>query len=71
MTRCRASPGPSLTYLVCILQVFPYADFHDLIRTDNELALAFLWNFVRTLSKRLNEAAAKQVAATFAMAQFK
>lgn len=53
----------------CMLQVFRYEDFHTLIRTDNELALAMLWSFVRTLSKRLNEADNK-VAATFAMAQF-
>lgn len=53
----------------CILQLFKYDDFHTLLSTDNELALAILWNFVRTLSGRLADTDNK-VAATFAMAQF-
>ncbi len=53
----------------CILQAFKYDDFHTLLSTDNELALAILWSFLRTLCGRLAEADNK-VAATFAMAQF-
>ena len=54
----------------CILQTFAYDDFHTLLSTDNELALAILWNFLRTLSRRLADTDNK-VAATFAMAQFR
>jgi CRP-like cAMP-binding protein len=53
----------------CQMQTFTYGDFRDLLSSDKELAVAVLWNFVRTLSRRLVETDNK-VAATFAMAQF-
>ena len=53
----------------CILQTFTFDDFHTLLSTDKELAVAILWNFVRTLSNRLRESNDK-IIATFAMAQF-
>lgn len=53
----------------CVLQVFSYSDFHTLLSTDKDLALAVLWNIVRTLSRRLMDTNDK-VAATFALAQF-
>ena len=53
----------------CILQTFNFDAFDDLLKADKELALAILWNMVRTLCQRLTETDNK-VAATFAMAQF-
>ncbi len=60
----------ALAHEECILQVFKIDDFHALLNTDKELAVAILWSFVRTLSRRLKETDDK-VAATFALAQFK
>ena len=54
----------------CVFQTFRYDEFHTLLSTDNELALAILWNMVHTLSARLT-ATDEKVAATFALAQFK
>ena len=53
----------------CILHVFKIADFHALLNTERELAVAILWSFVKTLSGRLRDTDNK-VAATFALAQF-
>jgi CRP/FNR family cyclic AMP-dependent transcriptional regulator len=54
----------------CLLHQIALKDFHELINTDQELAVALLWNIVRTLSRRLN-ATNDKVAATFALALFK
>ncbi len=53
----------------CTLHVIRIADFHTLLGTDNELALALLWSIVRTLAGRLR-ATNDKVTAMFAMAQF-
>ncbi len=53
----------------CTLHVIKIADFHTLLGTDNELALALLWSIVRTLASRLR-ATNDKVTAMFAMAQF-
>ena len=53
----------------CILQAIKIADLHDALNADRDLALALLWNFVRTLSERLRHTNDK-VMATFAMASF-
>lgn len=52
-----------------MLQVFKYADIHTLLSADAELAIAFLWSFVRTLSERLRSTNDK-ITAMFALAQF-
>jgi len=66
-------PAPRVARAVahedCQMQTFGYTEFRDLLSSDKELAVAVLWNFVRTLSNRLVETDNK-VAATFAMAQF-
>lgn len=53
----------------CVLQAIRIADLHDALNADRDLALALLWNFVRTLSQRLR-ATNDKVMATFAMASF-
>jgi CRP-like cAMP-binding protein len=53
----------------CVLQAIKIADLHDALNADRDLALALLWNFVRTLSERLR-ATNDKVMATFAMASF-
>jgi len=53
----------------CILQVIQISDFHTLLSTDRELALAIVWGMVKTLSRRLR-ATNDRVTAMFAMAQF-
>jgi CRP-like cAMP-binding protein len=45
------------------------SDLHQVLGADRDLALALLWNFVRTLSERLRHTNDK-VMATFAMASF-
>jgi CRP-like cAMP-binding protein len=54
----------------CILHVISVEDFQTLLSTDRDLALALLWSFTKTLSRRLRETNDK-VTAMFAMAQFK
>jgi CRP/FNR family transcriptional regulator, cyclic AMP receptor protein len=54
----------------CILQAIKISDFHTLLGTDRDLALAILWSFVKKLSDRLR-ATNDKVTAMFAMAQFK
>lgn len=53
----------------CILHAIKISDLHDALNADRDLALALLWNFVRTLSDRLR-ATNDKVMATFAMASF-
>lgn len=53
----------------CILQLFTIEEFHRLLGSDQQLAVAILWSFVDTLSSRLRQTDSK-VAATFAMARF-
>lgn len=52
------------------VQVFRYGDIHALLSADGELALAFAWSMVRTLSERLR-ATNDKITAMFALAQFK
>lgn len=54
----------------CVLQAFKLSEFHELLQTEKELAVAFLWSFVRTLSDRLR-ATNDKMTAMFAMAQFR
>jgi CRP/FNR family cyclic AMP-dependent transcriptional regulator len=54
----------------CRLQVFRFEDIHALLAADGELALAFLWSMVRTLSARLR-ATNEKMLAMFALSQFK
>lgn len=54
----------------CKLQVFKYADLKAALDADGELAMAFLWSMVRTLSGRLR-ATNDKMTAMFALAQFK
>jgi CRP/FNR family transcriptional regulator, cyclic AMP receptor protein len=60
----------ALVHEECVLQQFRYADVHTILNTDSELAVAFLWSVVRTLSERLR-ATNDKVTAMFALAQFK
>jgi len=60
----------ALAHEDCILQMFKVSDFHTLLNTDRDLALALLWSIIRTLSDRLR-ATNDKVTAMFAMAQFK
>lgn len=53
----------------CTLLIIRYVDFRQLLQSDLELANAFLWNMVRTLSERLR-ATNDKVTAMFALAQF-
>jgi CRP/FNR family cyclic AMP-dependent transcriptional regulator len=53
----------------CTLQAIRIADFHTLLGTDRELAVAILWSIVATLARRLR-ATNDKVTAMFAMAQF-
>ena len=53
----------------CILRRMAYNEFLDMLRSDSELAQAFLWSIVKTLSERLRETDDK-VTAMFALAQF-
>lgn len=46
-----------------------YGELKDLMRSDPELAMAFLWSFVRTLSERLG-ATNEKITAMFAMSRF-
>ena len=59
----------AVAHEACTLHVIRIADFHTLLGTDNELALALLWSIVRTLAGRLR-ATNDKVTAMFAMAQF-
>lgn len=52
-----------------VLEVIRIDDFHALLGTDRELAVAILWSFVKTLSHRIRNTNDK-VTAMFAMAQF-
>ena len=60
----------ALAHEDCILHVVKIPDFHTLLGTDRDLALAILWGLVRKLSDRLR-ATNDKVTAMFAMAQFK
>lgn len=53
----------------CQLLIIKYTDFRQLLQSDLELANAFLWNMVRTLSERLR-ATNDKVTTMFALAQF-
>jgi CRP/FNR family cyclic AMP-dependent transcriptional regulator len=53
----------------CQLLCIRYTDFRQLLKSDLELANAFLWNMVRTLSERLR-ATNDKVTTMFALAQF-
>lgn len=53
-----------------LLYVFKYADIHAVLKADHELAQAFLWSVVRTLSDRLR-ATNDKITAMFALAAFK
>jgi CRP/FNR family transcriptional regulator, cyclic AMP receptor protein len=59
----------ALAHEDCTLQAIRIADFHTLIGTDRELAVAILWSIVKTLANRLR-ATNDKVTAMFAMAQF-
>jgi len=59
----------ALAHEDCTLQAMRISDFHTLIGTDRELAVAILWSIVRTLANRLR-ATNDKVTAMFAMAQF-
>jgi CRP-like cAMP-binding protein len=59
----------AITHEDCILHAIKVDDFHTLLRTDRDLALAVMWSFVKTLSGRLR-ATNDKVTAMFAMAQF-
>jgi len=52
------------------LYVFKYGDVHAALKADHELAQAFLWSIVRTLSDRLR-ATNDKITAMFALAAFK
>ncbi|MBI5510049.1 MAG: cyclic nucleotide-binding domain-containing protein [Deltaproteobacteria bacterium] len=60
----------ALAHEDCILHTIKIADFHTLLGTDRDLAVAILWSFVKTLSERLR-ATNDKVTAMFALAQFK
>lgn len=53
----------------CILHLFSVEDFHTLLGTEKDLAIALLWGLCRTLATRMRETNNK-VTAMFAMAQF-
>ncbi|OGQ92087.1 MAG: hypothetical protein A2289_24095 [Deltaproteobacteria bacterium RIFOXYA12_FULL_58_15] len=59
----------ALAHEDCILHAIAIDDFHTLLNTDRDLALALLWCFVKKLSQRLR-ATNDKVTAMFAMAQF-
>jgi CRP-like cAMP-binding protein len=59
----------ALAHEDCILHTISVEDFHMLLNTDRDLALALMWSFVKTLSRRLR-ATNDKVTAMFAMAQF-
>ena len=60
----------ALAHEDCILHKIAIEDFHTMLNTDRDLAVAILWGFVRKLSMRLR-ATNDKVTAMFAMAQFK
>jgi CRP-like cAMP-binding protein len=53
----------------CKLHLFSVEDFHVLIGTDKDLAIALLWGLCRTLGRRMRETNDK-ITAMFAMASF-
>lgn len=59
----------AIAHTDCVLQTFKISDFHELLNSDKELAVALLWNIVKTMSSRLR-ATDDKVAAMFAMAKF-
>jgi CRP/FNR family cyclic AMP-dependent transcriptional regulator len=60
----------ALAHEDCILHAIRISDFHTLLNTDRDLALAILWSLVKKLSDRLR-ATNDKVTAMFALAQFK
>jgi CRP-like cAMP-binding protein len=60
----------ALAHEDCILYAIKISDFHTLLGTDRDLALAIMWCFVKKLSDRLR-ATNDKVTAMFALAQFK
>ena len=63
------SAAQAIAHEECVLHAIKISDLHDALNADRDLALALLWNFVRTLSDRLR-ATNDKVMATFAMASF-
>jgi CRP-like cAMP-binding protein len=59
----------ALAHEDCILHIISIDDFHTLLSTDRDLALAILWNFAKTMSRRLR-ATGDKVTAMFAMSKF-
>ncbi|MEE8410682.1 MAG: cyclic nucleotide-binding domain-containing protein [Myxococcota bacterium] len=59
----------AMTHEDCILHLFAVDDFHTMMGTEKDLAIALLWGLCRTLASRMRETNDK-VTAMFAMAQF-
>ena len=43
----------AVAHTECSLDLFPLRDLRDLLGTDHDLAVSFLWNMVRVLAKRM------------------
>lgn len=60
----------AITHTDCVLYTFPFEELRELLSSDRDLAVSFLWSMVHTLSHRLR-ATNDKVTAMFALAQFK
>ena len=60
----------AIAHTDCVVYTFPFEELRELLSSDRDLAVSFLWSMVHTLSHRLR-ATNDKVTAMFALAQFK
>jgi CRP/FNR family cyclic AMP-dependent transcriptional regulator len=59
----------AIAHTDCLFYTFPFEQLRQLLRSDKDLAISFLWNMVHTLSHRLR-ATNDKVTAMFTLARF-